>query len=609
MATIQDTLDFAFQCHQAGDLRQAERLYADIIATDPSHADAHHLLGIVAYQTGRFDAAIASMGKALALNPRAAIYYSNMGLAQKAAGQLHAATVTYEQALRLKPDFAEAHSNLGEVLEQQGRCEEAESHCRMALQLRPEFPQAFNALGNALLGQKRFDEAVACYQEALRLNPGMAKALNNLGNALVALNELDEAVDSYQQALRLEPQFAEASYNLGNALRRQGKLDEAKACYRQAIAIKPNHVGAHNNLANVTKEQGRFDEALACYDQAMRCDFGLGETHLNRGMLLLLVGRWEEGWPEYEWRWRTKEFAWYEPQRPRWDGSRADGRTILVDCEQGNGDTLQFVRYAALVKERAAATVMVRCQPALVPLLATCAGIDRVVPNGAALPPFDFQVPLLSLPGIFQTTPDSIPAKVPYLSVDPSLVERWRQELSAANANQRPALQVGIAWKGSPTFLYDRERSIPLLQFDRLAKLHGVRLISLQKGPGTDQLRALGGRFHVVDLESRLGDENTSFASIAAIMKNLDLVISCDTAIAHLAGALGIPVWLALPFVPDWRWLLRREDTPWYPTMRLFRQTRPGDWDDVFERMAVALRQLPGFAVAEKGQGSGGPST
>jgi tetratricopeptide (TPR) repeat protein len=588
MTSLQDTLELAFRCHQVNDLSQAEQLYRQILLADPNHADAHHLLGVVGYQTGRLDMAMASIGRALALNPWAAMYHSNLGLAQKSAGLLEEATASFEQAIRLQPTFAEALSNLGEVLEQRGRFDEAEHHCRHALQCRPQFPQALNALGNVLLDRRQFDEAIACYHQALALKPDFAKAHNNLGNAYLGLGRLDDAIACYNKALRLDQRFAQASYNLANALRQQGKVEDAINAYRQAIDLNPGYLGTHNNLANLLKEQGRFEEALACYDRALICDPTYGETHLNRGMLLLLLGKWDEGWAEYEWRWHTKEFAWYAPQRPRWDGSDLGGRTVLVNAEQGNGDTLMFARFAPLIKSRGG-RVLVRCQPALVALLETCNGIDCVLPNGAALPAFDYEVPLLSLPGLFRTTPASVPADVPYLFATAKATEHWRQVLAQFNDGAQPRCKIGIAWQGRATYLYDRERSLPLAHFGRLAQVAGVQLISLQKGSGTEQLAALANKFSVIDLESRLGDDNDSFMNIAAIIKNLDLVICCDTAIAHLAGALGVPVWVVLPYVPDWRWLLRRQDTPWYRTMRLFRQTHLGDWQGVFERMAHEL--------------------
>ncbi len=289
----------------------------------------------------------------------------------------------------------------------------------------------------------------------------------------------------------------------------------------------------------------------------------------------------QPGWPEYEWRWRRQDASPPALTQPLWDGSSLQGKSILLYPEQGLGDTLQFIRYAPLVKQTGA-TVIVQCQPPLLRLLATCAGIDRLLPEGADLPPFDVQAPLLSLPRILRTTLASIPANIPYLSADPDLRARWRQSLSGV-----ADFKVGIAWQGNPGHKRDRQRSVPLAAFAPLAEAPGVRLVSLQKGPGHEQLTELAERLRVLDLTDELED----FADTAALLSNLDLVITVDTAVAHLAGAMGIPVWVALPIVPDWRWLLERQDSPWYPTMRLFRQTAWGDWAGVFERLTGALGQ------------------
>jgi len=453
-------------------------------------------------------------------------------------GNLRQAEQLYQQILRLQPDCPEAHNALGLLLPSLGRLEEAVTHCRQALHYRPEYPEAHN----------------------------------NLANALHLQDKLDEAVAHYHQALRLMPHYAEAHNNLGLALTGQAKLDEALAHYRQCLETRPDFAGAH----------------------------------WNRSLLWLLRGNFEQGWQEYEWRrWTLPEFTTRPFSQPLWDGSALSGRTILLVAEQGLGDTLQSIRYAPLVKQRGG-TVIVECLPPLLRLLAGFPGIDRLVARGSPLPAFDVQAPLLSLPRIFHTALATIPRAVPYLRANPQLVEHWRKspKSEVRSPKSNPSLRtsdfglrtsdflVGLAWQGSPTYRYDRQRSIPLAHFARLAKAEGVQLISLQKGPGTEQLGALAGQLPVLDLGSRLDEGSGAFMDTAAIMMNLDLVISSDTAIPHLAGALGVPAWVALPLVPNWRWLLEREDSPWYPTMRLFRQTRQGQWEDVFERMAEELKAV-----------------
>jgi hypothetical protein len=361
-------------------------------------------------------------------------------------------------------------------------------------------------------------------------------------------------------------------------LAKQAKLDDAIACYRQALVIKPDYAEAHKDLA----------------------------------LAWLLRGNFEQGWPEYEWRWKCSRFQGHPGNEsgeqlpgPSWDGSPLNGRTILLYAEQGLGDTLQFIRYAPLVRQRGG-RVLVLCQPPLRPVLGSCPGIDGLVACESTAPSYDVQIPLLSLPRIFRTTLATIPAEVPYLSADPELVEHWRRELTqgVGQAFQpdsqagKPDLlkegssqefKVGIAWQGNPQHKQDRQRSVPLAHFEALARLPGIRLFSLQVGPGAHQLQELGGRFLVTDLSNRFGP--ASFQDAAAVVTVLDLVMSVDTAMAHLAGALGRPVWVLLPFVPDWRWMLDREGSPWYPTMRLFRQRQPGDWTDVFRQVVAAYLQ------------------
>ena len=367
----------------------------------------------------------------------------------------------------------------------------------------------------------------------------------------------------------------------------QARLGEA-ARHRQprpAVAVERGQVlaGASRPAAF---EGGRFEEAHGLLKEAVALKPDYAVARMALGQASLLLGRFEEGWPDYEWRWLTPEYAPRPFAQPRWQGEPVAGRTVLLYAEQGHGDTLQFVRYAALLKARGAA-VVVECQPALLELLRRTPGIDRLVPLGGPLPFFDYHAPLLSLPGAFRTTLATVPADVPYLFADPARVAAWRERLAA-----EPGFKVGLIWQGNPKFTGDRKRSIPLRHYAALAQLPGVRLYSLQRGDGAAQLDALAGAFVVTDL-GRAEDEH-SFAETAAMMCALDLVITSDTGPAHLAGGLGVSVWVALTLAPDWRWLAGREDCPWYPTMRLFRQRRPGDWDDVFARLAAALRDRLG---------------
>jgi len=505
MATIVELYDRARHVHRSGNLEHAETLYQAILQADPGHADAHHLLGLLDYQTGRHDAALALIRRAIGLNPNVAAYHSNLAL----------------------------------VLIAQEQMAEAVECCRRALRLNPPLPDALRGPG-VPANVPATGEALECH----------VNIHNNLGICLTGLGELPEAVASLREALRLRPHFADALSNLGLALRFMGQLDEAAACFDQALRYNPAHLSAH----------------------------------ANRAMFRLLRGNFKEGWPEFEFRWGQHGIMESHTDRPRWDGSPLPDTTILVYAEQGLGDTLQFIRYAPLVKERVG-TVLFECQAPLKHLLKGIAGVDQVVAEGAPLPPFDVQTPLLSLPAIFGTTLATIPAVVPYLRADPERVAYWSKEL-----NFLKGLRVGIAWQGKTSFKDDKYqyRSLPLAQFETLERLKGVQLVSLQVGIGTDQLRAVAGRFPLLDLSDRL-DKTGAFIDTAAVLTNLDLLVTVDSAVAHVAGALGVPVWVALPFAPCWRWLAERADSPWYPTMRLFRQSRPGDWSAVFERIATEL--------------------
>ncbi len=458
----------------------------------------------------------------------------------------------------------------------------AERLCRQALQSDPNSPAAHFFLGRALQALGRNDEAAASYGESLRLNPASAAAHNNLGDVLNELGRPAEAEAALRQALRRKPDFPEAHNNLGIALGGQGRFDEAAACFREALRLRPDYALAHNNLGNALKAMGQAREALACFEQALRLRPDGAEFHKNRGTTLLLLGDWERGWPEYEWRHRCKDEPPPAHPLPVWDGAPLAGRTILLSAERGLGDTIQFVRYAPLVKERGG-TVLVECQAPLARLLAGCPGADRVLTAGGDVPiAADVYIPLLSLPAVFRTTPATVPARVPYLNTDAARADSWRRELAPL-----PGFKVGIVWQGNPRFPGDRWRSAPLAEFAPVAAVPRVRLFSLQKEEeGRRQLPPLADRFGITDLAPRLAD----FVDTAAVMKSLDLVITTDTAAVHLAGALGVPVWMATSWAADWRWLLGREDSPWYPNLRLFRQPAWGDWASVFARMAAALR-------------------
>jgi tetratricopeptide (TPR) repeat protein len=552
MTAPADAFAQAWQLHQAGELRRAEEIYRRILQGDPRNGRVWFVLGNLCEVDSRLEEAVACMRQALELSPREPMGYFHLGNALLKQEKLKEAEAAYRRCVELQPLHVEALVNLGFALGEQEKLDEARACYERALQIRPDYAEIHHNLGNLFREENRIDEALACYRRALQLRPDYAKAHINQGVALVARGDIEAAVRSLERGVELQPDFAEAHSSLGTALSVQGKLDEAIVRYERAIALKPDYPDAH----------------------------------WNRSLARLLQGDFARGWADYEWRWRCKRTLPLPAfKQPRWDGSQLKGRTILLYAEQGLGDTLQFIRYVSLVQARGG-RVVVQCQDGLLPLLSRCAGIDQLVGWTAAAPAFDIWTPLLSVPGLLQTTVETIAAKVPYLFPDPELVAHWRRELAPVRG-----FRVGIAWQGSPRHAWDRHRSVPMALFEPLARIDGVRLVSLQQNHGTVQLKALAAKFPVVSLGELVDKTTGAFMDTAAIIANLDLVISIDSAIAHLAGGLGAPAWVALHYTPDWRWLLHRDDSPWYPTLRLFRQSSVGDWPSVFARMANALRE------------------
>ena len=415
-------------------------------------------------------------------------------------------------------------------------------------------------------------------RRAVALQPDLADAHNNLGNALQDLRQYEEAETCYRRAVELRPGYVEAHTNLGNMLDDLARFDEAEASCRRALELKPDYPEAWHNLGNVLRSQARVDESAACYRRALELRPDFPDARLDLAGLLLLTGDYQRGWAENEARWQRQGCRLPDYRQPHWDGSPLAGRTILLHPEQGVGDMFQCIRYAVLLKA-VGASVLFNCPEWLLPIMGTCPAIDRLVPLGSALPPFDFYCPLLSLPRLFGTTTANVPNRVPYLVPDPAVVARWRARLASLSG-----FKVGIAWQGNPRYLRDRQRSVPLALFARLAGIPGVRLISLQKGAAAAQLAAQ--RLPVIDWSAELDESSGAFIDTAALMTGLDLVVTVDTAVVHLAGALGVRTWLAETYAPYWTWMLKVDVSPWYPTVKIFRQPRPGDWEAVFARLA-----------------------
>jgi tetratricopeptide (TPR) repeat protein len=652
MSSVRASLDEAMNLHRAGNLAAARQLYEQILASQPDHAQATSLLGLLIGQAGDWPRGVEQMRRAVDLDssqpsllvnlaegyralaqvgeaeqcyrraiqsaPGSAEVHNGLATVLIQQGRLDEAITAYRDAVRLGPQYAEAHCNLASALQRTGNHAESESCFRRALQLNANYVPALNNLGTLLADQGRWAEAQAFWQRAVELEPACVDALSNLGNALQVQGTLPQAIETYRRALRHQGDHGLTLCNLGNALRESQRLEEALSTLELAVRVQPDNVAAHNNLGNVLQDLGRLEEARTCFSRAIKMAPRQAEFHLNlgtvlrdqgqvlpalaeferslilhpdhphavwcRGMALLSMGRFDEGWADYESRLRSPLCHFRRFDQPQWSGEPLNGRTLLVHCEQGLGDTLQFIRYVQLLGQRDG-RVIVGVQPELMPLLAA-SGFTGMVSLEEPLPPFDLQVPLMSLPLVFRTRANSIPCDVPYLAADPARVERWREKL-----RHYSGLKVGIVWQGRPTFRGDRLRSVPLSCFAPLV-VPDVHLFSLQKGAGSEQLAAHGESLGVIDLAEQLDNEGGAFMDTAAVMQQLDMVITSDTAAAHLAGALGVKVWVALSAAPEWRWMMRRDDSPWYPTMRLFRQRRPVEWTDVFKRMAAELQRL-----------------
>jgi Tfp pilus assembly protein PilF len=496
---------------------------------------------------------------------------------------------------------AEVYFNQGTTLLRQGSYAEAERYLREVVRIWPAHAGALNNLGTSVWQQGRILEAEEYYRRALVEAPDDFGVLNNLGNALWEQGRPAESVDYYRRALELRVDSAETQMNLGVALSDLGQFDEAIEWLESSLRLHPHSPEALDNVGMTLSRQGKWDEAMVWYERSLAVRPDFPEAHRNRAFTWLIHGHFARGWAEHEWRVGCRNHRVRPVPRAPWTGGDIEGRTILLRAEQGLGDVLQFIRFAGPVRRRGA-RVIVACPEALIRLIARCPGVDAVEDWFGPIPDCDVQSMLMSLPAILGTTQASLPGEFPYLAPDVATVDRWRPilERSLASVGSRDVdhgaardriFRIGIAWQGNPCHRNDRARSFPLSHFARLAELPGVRLISLQKGTGTEQLADLAGRFPVAVLPGTGPgeDDRRDFLDTAAIMSLVDLVIAPDSAVAHLAGSLGVRAWVPLPAVPEWRWMLDRDDTPWYPTMTLFRQDSSSDWGTVFRRMAVRL--------------------
>jgi len=595
--SLQDKFRQGVALHQQGRFAEAEQIYREVLQQEPGAFEAMHLLGVIALQTRKSEQAVELIGKAVTLNPAVPTAHCNLGSALTALQRHAEALASFDKAIALKADLAEAHGNRAAALNALNRHEQALASCDKAIALKPDYAEAHNNRAHALNALKRHEEAIASCDQAIALRSNYPEAHNNRGNALNALARHTDAVASYDKAIGFAPKYAEAYNNRGNALYHLGRAEEAAASYELAIAIRPDYAEAYNNRGNALTSLQRCEPALASYDQAIALKSDYADALFNKSVLLLLMGRLAEGWRLYEWRKKKAHpIAARDYAQPLWLGeTNVAGKTILLTEEQGLGDTIQFCRYAPLVAQRSA-RVILEVPPQLTRLAASLAGVAQIIQSGSPLPAFDCHCPLLSLPLAFKTELATIPATIPYLKADPDQSMAWKDRLGAKT---KP--RVGLVWSGgiraNQPVSVNQRRNIPLAKFAAL-KHAGIDFYSLQKGePGESELAELKGSQwsgpDILDFTAMLKD----FADTAAFIDNLDLVVTVDTAAAHLAGALGKPVWILNRFDTDWRWLLDRADSHWYPTARLFRQEKPGDWDSVIQRIKAELERLAASAA------------
>jgi tetratricopeptide (TPR) repeat protein len=556
------------------------------IALAPT-ADAWHTRGRILVRLGQAQPALASFEQALALEPEHVEARAGHAHVLRALGRAEEAIAGFDAALGLDAKLASAHHGRGQALRQLKRSEEGLASLQQAVILEPASAEYRISLGSVLQELGRPNGALQCFDAAIGLDGANPAAHNGRGIALQSLKRFDESLACFARVLELVPGHVDATLNRGNVLQDLGQHEAALACYDRVLALKGDNAEVWNNRGNVYEAMMRYEDALASYERAIAASPGYAVAHWNRGLLNLQHGRLGDGWRGYEWRWQNEYLSAYREKRnfvqPLWLGKEPlAGKTILLYAEQGLGDTLQFCRYAALVAARGARVVL-EVQGSLAGLLARLDGVDQVVAKGDPLPPFDYQCPLMTLPLACGTELASIPAPGRYLAADAGRLAAWQARLGP---RLRP--RVGLVWSGNPHHANDHNRSLPFAQLARLFDLD-CQFVSLQKEYRDTDRAALDACGAVVRVDQHLHD----FSDTAALCELMDVVIAVDTSVAHLAGALGKPLWVLLPHVADWRWLTGRLDSPWYPGARLFRQSKAGDWEGVIGAVRQALEALP----------------
>jgi tetratricopeptide (TPR) repeat protein len=578
------SIEEALNLHREGRLDAAEQIYAAVLAADPHNFSALHLSGLVKYQQGRFAEALRLVAAALEAKPISTDALLDYGAILEALDRSEEALATFDRLLPLRPDDAVLHYNRGNAQKHLGRYADAVASYDRALALAPGLSVALHNRGSALAELGRDDEAVACFQQMLALASQPSErieALSNRGKLLTRLKRYDAALADCDALLTLRPDDAPALSRRGLALTGLGRYVESLAQLDQALRIAPDLLDAHLNRGNALIALNRMDEALRSFTAALAIDPQDPNARFNEALTRLCLGDFREGWKKYEHRWDTKEYAAARPKypRPMWRGEGTlQGKVVLLCAEQGLGDAIQFVRYVPHVAALGAKVVL-GVHPPLTALFASVAGVSQVIADGGALPDFDLYCPLLSLPLAFGTELTTIPASVPYLRPDAGRIVKWQGRMP-----QSGRLRIGICWAGTSLHPNNHNRSLSLRHFAKLLSVSGIDFVSLQKDVTAADAAILSA--HGV---TQLGREFEDFADTAAVIAMLDLVICVDTSVAHLAGAMGKATGVLIPFSPDFRWMCHRSDSPWYPTMRLFRQSAIGDWDTPLDRLHQEL--------------------
>ncbi len=650
---VQAVFAKALALHRQGQLTQAQSLYRHVLELDSRHVDALHLSGVIFAQTGDLAHAVELIDKSLEINPQNAIAHHNLGKVLQDQQQSRAALQSYDKAISLKPDIAEIHYDRGVALQKLGQYQAALQSFDQAIAIKPDYVEAYNERGNVLHELKQYQAAIGSYDHAIALKADYAHAWFSRGNVLQVLGQSEAALHSYDQAIAIETDHADAYSNRGSVLQFLGQTEAALQSYAKALAITPDCATTLNNRGTALRSLGHYGAALQSFDQAIAKDPGFFQAYSNRGIALRNLGHYEaalqsydqaivlnpdyanaytnrgnvlqdlgryeaalqshykasillgpddveanfslslcllqsvdfeNGWKSYEWRLKHPKFGvpLGNSNKPRWTGTEdLQGKTLLLHSEQGMGDTMQFCRYAKLLANLGARVILEVPMPLLI-LLARVEGIAQTVLRGGGLPPFDFYCPLLSLPLAFNTGFDTIPTPGRYIVSPPDNLAKWQSRLGP---KIRP--RIGLAWSGQALHNNDRHRSIPLAEFIKLLP-DNFQYVSLQNEVRDEDQETLSARPDIL----HFGDEIEDFTDTAALCDLVDIVVSVDTSVAHLAGAMGKTVWILLPFNPDWRWLLNRSDSPWYATAKLYRRERQGDDSKLFDKIKTDLSQL-----------------